>query len=58
MDGPVNYTVNEQVYEVYFNDLEFTFDAQVQQITATGSVTINGNTVEAGNINYGYVRMF
>jgi len=58
MDGPVSYIVNNQTYEVYFNDLEYTLDAQGNQITATGSVTINGNTTEAANVNFGYVRMF
>jgi len=48
-NGPLTFTVGAKKYAVVFNQLTFNFDDSFQLVSTTGSLTINGTTVDADN---------
>lgn len=55
--GPVNYIIDGQSYEVYYQNLQINLDPFMQYINASGGVTVNGQYLPAENIPYDYLRV-
>jgi len=55
--GPINYMINGQSYEVYYQNLQLNMDASMQYISATGGATVNGVYMPAENIPYEFLRI-
>jgi len=56
--GPVTYTVGGQEYEVEFQNLSYTFDGEMNQTSESGNILLSGESVEAKNTPYNYVKLF
>lgn len=56
--GPVTYTVGEQTYEVVYQNLIYTFDGDMQQTSESGNILLNGETHEAKDTPYSYIKLF
>lgn len=54
--GPINYMVDGQSYEVYYNNLQINMDSAYQYVDMTGSLTLNGQEIPVENIPYEYLR--
>ena len=54
-NGPLTFTVGGKQYVVVFNDLAFNFNDRFQLQNTTGSLLINGLTVDADNAYLAYL---
>ncbi len=53
--GPLNYTIGGHPYTVDFNNLTFNFNNTFTVVSATGSLTINGQTVTGNGVYWAYL---
>jgi|GEM_PF-2611044 len=58
MGGPVNYTVDEKVYEVFYQNLFFLLNLSGEAIETTGGVTINDQYFDGDSLPYEYFQIF
>jgi len=56
--GPVSYDIAGQIYSVEFQNLSYTFDGKMTQLSASGQVLLNGVALPAENTPYSYVKTF